>query len=181
MLMVILPRRFQSAVDLAGNFRQHGGVLRLAGLEDFRDAGQTAGDVLRAGDFTRLAGEHVAGLNLLAVGDFDTGLGRQIVEVEDLAIGAFNGDTRMTFALVLDDDELVSAAAALAFFFDTGGFAFFDVLVADGAALLGQDRRDMRIPDDQLLARLDLFAVADQHGASRRAPCTFRVRGPWHP
>jgi hypothetical protein len=48
----------------------------------------------------------VAGLDLLAVGDFDTRLGGQVVEVEDLAVGAFDGDARMAFALVLDDDEL---------------------------------------------------------------------------
>ena len=52
-LMVILPRRLSlQDFDVAGNFRQHGRILRLAGLEDFRDAGQTAGDVLRAGDFS---------------------------------------------------------------------------------------------------------------------------------
>ena len=99
--------------------------------------------------------------------DFDTGLGGQVVEVEDLAVGAFDGDARMAFALVLDDDELgFAAAAALALFFDAGGFAFFDVFVADDAALLGQDRRDVRIPDDQLLAGLDLLAVGDEDGGA---------------
>ena len=92
--------------DRAGNFGKHRRILRLAGLEDFRDAGQTAGDVHRAGRFARLAGEHVAGRDLLAVLHFDTRLGGQVVEVEDLAVIAFDGDARMALALVLDDDEL---------------------------------------------------------------------------
>ncbi len=116
----------------------------------------------------RLAGEHVAGFDLLAVGDFDTRLGGQVVEVEDLAVGAFDGDTRMAFTLVLDDDELGFATAALALFFQAGGFAFFDVFVADDTALLGQDRGDVRIPDDQLLARLHLLAVGDEDGRTVR-------------
>ena len=70
------------------------------------------------------------------------------MEVEDLAVGAFDGDARMAFALVLDDDELgVAGLAALALFFEADGFALLDVLVADDAALLGQDRRDVRVPD----------------------------------
>jgi hypothetical protein len=64
---------------------------------------------------------------------------------------------------VLDDDEL-GFAAALALFFHAGGFAFFDVLVADDAALLGQDGRDVRVPDGKLLACLHLLAVADEDG-----------------
>ena len=66
------------------------------------------------------------------------------------------------------------------FFFDAGGFAFFDVFVANDTALFGQNRRDVRIPDHQLLARLDLFAVGDEHAWHRKAPCTFPARGPWH-
>ena len=102
----------------------------------------------------RLTGEQLAGLDLLAVLDFDTRLGGQVVEVEDLAVGAFDGDTRVAFALVLDDDELGFAAAALRLFLEADGFAFLDVLVADDAALLGQDRRDVRIPDHELLPGL---------------------------
>jgi len=89
-------------------FRQHRRVLGLAGLKDFGDAGQTAGDVHRAGRFLGLAGQQVTGFDLFTVADFDTRLGRQVVEVEDLAVGAFDGDTRMAFAFVLDDDELAT-------------------------------------------------------------------------
>src|SRR5262249_47444043 len=102
---------------------------------------------------------------LLAVLDFDTRLGGQVVEVEDFAVRAFDRDTRMALALVLDDDELgLAALATLALFFQPRGFAFFDILVANCTALLGQNRCDVRIPDDELLTRLDLFAVADNDG-----------------
>ena len=54
-------------LDGAGDLGQDGRVLGLARLEDFGDARQAAGDVHRAGRFARLAGEHVAGLDLLPV------------------------------------------------------------------------------------------------------------------
>ena len=53
---------------------------------------------------------------------------------------------------------------AMALFLDADGFAFFNVFITDGAALLGQDGRDMGVPDDELLARLGLLAVADEDG-----------------
>ena len=48
-MMVRLPRRFSPTnFDRAGDFGHDGRVLGLAGFENFGDAGQTAGDVLRA-------------------------------------------------------------------------------------------------------------------------------------
>ena len=168
--MVILPRRFSRAdFDRAGDFRQHGRILGLAGFEDFGHAGQTTGDVHRAGRFLRLAGEQLTGFDLLAVGDFDTRLGGQVMEVENLAVGAFDGDTRMTFTFVLDDDQLgFATTAALALFFEAGGFAFFDIFVTDDTALFSQNRRDVRIPHHQLLAGFHLFAIGDEDGGTVR-------------
>src|SRR5205823_1696986 len=129
-------------LDGAGDLGQHRRVLGFAGLEDFGHARQAARDVHRAGRFLGLAGELLAGLHLLAVGDFDTCLGRQVVEVENLAVSAFDGDARVALALVFNDNELGGlAAAALALLLHADGLAFLDVLVADDAALLGQDRR----------------------------------------
>ena len=53
----LLAEELDRAVDLGDDRR----ILRLAGFEDFRDAGQTAGDVLRAGDFARRFGQQRAG------------------------------------------------------------------------------------------------------------------------
>ena len=63
-------------------------------------------------DSSRLAGQQLAGVDLLAVVDFDAGLGGQVVEVENFAVGGIlDGDARVAFALVLDDDEACFGAA----------------------------------------------------------------------
>ena len=77
----LLAEQLHDAVDLGDDGR----VLGLAGLEDFRHAGQAAGDVLRAGHLARRLGQQRAGRDLLAFLDLDVGLFRQVVEVEDLA------------------------------------------------------------------------------------------------
>ena len=81
----LFAEHFDGAVD----FGDDGRILRLASFEDFRHAGQTAGDVLRAGDFARRLGQERAGVIDLAFVDFDVGLFGQVVEVEDLAVGVF--------------------------------------------------------------------------------------------
>jgi hypothetical protein len=63
------------AVDLGDD----GVVLRLAGLEELGDAGQTAGDVLGLRGLARDLGDHVAGLDEVAVVDEDVGAHRQEV------------------------------------------------------------------------------------------------------
>ena len=50
------------------DFADDGGILGLAGFEEFNDARQTAGDVLGLGGFARDLREHVAGLNFVAIG-----------------------------------------------------------------------------------------------------------------
>ena len=54
---LLLGQELDRAVDLGDDRR----VLRLAGFEDFRDAGQTARDVLRAGRLARRLGDHRTG------------------------------------------------------------------------------------------------------------------------
>ena len=72
---------FHGAVD----FGDDGRILGLAGLEDFRHARQTAGDVLRARHLAGRLGQQRAGRDLLAFDDFDVRLFGQVVEVENLA------------------------------------------------------------------------------------------------
>ena len=55
------------AIDLRDDCR----IAGLAGLEEFDDAGQTAGDVLGARGFARDLGKDVAGEDLVAVGDHE--------------------------------------------------------------------------------------------------------------
>jgi hypothetical protein len=92
--IVRLPRRFSPAdLDLAVDLGHDRRILRLAGLEDLGDAGQTAGDVLRAAGFTRRLGQHVPGSHLSRHFDLDVGLLGQVVEVEDLAVDSSSSTT----------------------------------------------------------------------------------------
>ena len=90
-------------LDRAVDFGDHGRILRLAGLEDFRHARQTAGDVLRAGHLAGRLGQQRTGRDLVSLIDFDVGLFGQVVEVENLAAGVFQHDLRVQVALVLHD------------------------------------------------------------------------------
>ncbi len=65
----------------------------------------------------------------------------------------------MLLAFVLDDHK---GLATLTCVLLTNGFAYLDVDEAHDAVLLGQDRRPVRIPAEQLLASLHLFARPDQ-------------------
>ncbi len=137
------------------------GILGLAGLKNLRDARQTGGDVRRALDFTRLAGQQRARREDLAFLDVDAGLGGQVVEVENLAVRRIlDDDARMAFATVLRDDKTLRDALGLGL--RPSGFAFDDVLELHAPRLLGQNRVAVRVPRGQLLAGLDRFAVLDQ-------------------
>ena len=60
--LVSLPKR-----DLAVDLGDDGVILRLAGLEELGDAGQTAGDVLRLRGLARDLGDDLAGVDAVAV------------------------------------------------------------------------------------------------------------------
>ena len=99
----LLAQDLHVAVDLGDDGR----VLGLAGLEDLRHAGQTAGDVLGAGHFAGRLGQQRAGRDLAALRDFDVGLFRQVVDVQRLARLVFEDDLRVQVALVLHDRACV--------------------------------------------------------------------------
>ena len=63
------------AVDL----RHDGRLTRLARFEQFHHARQTAGDVLGLGGFARDLGQHVAGVDFLAVANHQVSVGRHQV------------------------------------------------------------------------------------------------------
>src|SRR3981081_1146043 len=123
----------------AGDFRDDGGVLWLAGLEQFRHPRQTAGDVAGLGAFRGNTRQDVAGLDLGADIDREDLIYRQHVagfaparELEDLSILAPDDDGRTQIRPAprrapIDDDALG----------DTGGFV---------------ERLRARIPPDTSLA-----------------------------
>ena len=77
---------FDGAVDL-GDDR---GFARLASFEQFHHARQTAGDVLGLGGGARNLGEHVAGVNFVAIGNRQVGVhGHEVTLL--LMLGAARG------------------------------------------------------------------------------------------
>ena len=79
---------FDDAVDFADD----GGVFGLAGFEELDDARQTAGDVLGLGGFARDLGQHVAGLDFVAIGDHQVSARRHEVLLAAAAGGVANQD-----------------------------------------------------------------------------------------
>ena len=77
-----LALAFFAQADAAGNLGHDGGLARPAGLEDFRDARQTAGDVLGAAHFARRLGQQRPGRHHLAGPHFQVGLFRDVVHFQ---------------------------------------------------------------------------------------------------
>src|SRR4051812_22487371 len=168
-LVLVVAAEADGARDL-GDDR---GVLRLAGLEQFRHPRQTAGDVAGLGAFGGNTRDHVAGLDLGADVDRQNRVDRQHVarlaatrELEDLAVLALDDDGRTQVRAAargapVDDDALG----------DTGGFierlrdrlSLDQILESDGALDFGQNRTRVRIPFGDALAALDHVAFVDVH------------------
>ncbi len=146
-------------LDHALDLREHGRVLRASRLEQLGDARQTAGDVLRALDLARRLREQRAGLDLLPFLDLDVGLLGQRVNRGTLAVLVLDDDLRVQLALVLDDD--LARDARLRVLLELHRLALEDILEADDAADLGEDRIVVRVPLDEHRARHDFLTVLD--------------------
>src|SRR5690606_16418384 len=148
-------------------------VLRHARLEQLRHPGQTAGDVAGLGRFARGAGEDVASLDVLPVLDRQPGArGAPVARRLGLVAGLVEPAQPRTQVLllrpargpVLGDDALGDAGGLVDALLHR--LAFDEVLVADDARLLGDDRQRERVPLGQPLAFLHLGAVLEhQHRA----------------
>ena len=150
----LLAEDFHLAVDLG----DHGRVLGLAGLENLRHAGQTAGDVLGAGHFAGRLGQQRAGRDLAAFHDFDVGLFRQVVNVQRLARLVFEDDLRVQVALGLHDQAAFVAAGIL---LQPHRLAFDDVFEADLSRDFGQNGDGVRVPLTEQCAGHDLLVLGD--------------------
>ena len=144
-----LALAFFAQADAAGDLGHDGGLARPACLEDFRDARQTAGDVLRAADFARRLGQQRPGRDHLVGTHFQVGLFRNVVHFQALAAFVLDDDLRMQIALVLHDDPAFGLSVDVVFLAQR--FALDDVLEANAAAALGQDRDAVRVPVAQHL------------------------------
>src|SRR5271163_3045023 len=151
--------------DLAVDFRDDRELLRLARFEQLRHARQTAGDVLGLGRLARNLRNHVAGLDRRAFGHVDIRTDRQEVagdvvrarQLGSLAARVFDRDTRAHVEVFEFDDNVGARAGS---FIDPllHRLAFDDIAVLNRAADFGDDRRRVRIPFRDKLARLDLVA-----------------------
>src|ERR1700730_6158005 len=159
--------------DGARDFRDDRRVLWLAGLEQLGDPRQTAGDVAGLGALGRDTRQDIARLDLRADVDRKDRVDREHVaglaaarELEDLSVLALDDDGRTQIrpaarGAPVDDDPLG----------DTGGFVerFRDrltrdqILEADGALDLGENRPRVRVPLGDTLAALDHIAFVDPH------------------
>ena len=143
------------AVDL----RDDGRLARLARLEELDHARQTARDVLRLRRLARDLREHVAREDRLAVGHHQVRVRRHVVLVHHLAVRRHDLDRRLLLLVRrVDDDEPRQARDLVDVLVDR--HLVDDVLEADRAAALGEDRERVRIPLDEDLALLDVLAVA---------------------
>src|SRR5690348_7182722 len=162
--------------DHARNLREDRRFLRLAGLEQVRDAGQAAGDVAGLGRLLRDARDHVADADLGPVLDRHDRTGRQVRLRRNVGAGQFQVLALLVFQTHRRTQVLGIAAAALRIgdhhAFETGqlvdrrlhGHAIDEVDVAHPARHLGDDRVGMRIPVRDRLASLDLGTVPGREG-----------------
>src|SRR6516164_1826421 len=161
-----------SEADGARGFGDDGGLLRPARLEQLRHPRQATGDVAGLGALGRDARDDVARLHLRSRIDRDDG-----VDCELVARLATTRQFHGLAVLVLDRDRRVQIDAAAGTpvghhaLGDTGRFveclrhrlALDQVLEADRALDLGEDRPGIRIPLRDALPALDLVVLVDQH------------------
>src|SRR5690348_6795014 len=140
--------------DQAINFADDRGFARLAGLEQFHHAGQTAGDVLGFGGFARDLGQHVAGEHAVAVLHHEVRTGGHEVALAALAL---DHDGRLAFLIRRIGDHQARQAGDLVHFF-VQRQAFLQVLELHRAADFGEDGEGVRIPLHHHLAELDRVA-----------------------
>ena len=146
-----------AVLDDAIDFADDRGLARLARLEQFDHARQTAGDVLGLGGFARDLGQHVAGVDRVAVLHHQVGVRRHQVALAGLA---FDHDRRLAL-LVRRIRHHVTRQAGDFVHLLVQRDAFLQVLEMHRAADFGEDGEGVGIPLEQDLALLDRIAVVD--------------------
>src|SRR5215472_797472 len=143
----------------AVNFADDGRILGLAGLEEFDDARETAGDVLGLGGFARNLRKHVARGNIVAVPDHQVGAGRHEVLLADFA-GRIANKNRglMLFVAGWQGHHVLRKAGDLVHLL-LDGDAGLQVVEFHRTGRLRENRESERIPLGEDLAVRDMFAV----------------------
>src|SRR6185503_10984475 len=168
-----LALRFLAERHRAGVLREDRRVLRLAGLEQIRDARQTAGDVASLRGLLRDTRDDVADGHFRAVLQaHDRARGQR---VHGRNVGVREGDfLALGIRQAHDRTQILAAAGALLRIHHDRARqardlvdlalhrqAFDEVLELDEARHFGHDRVGVRVPGRHDLARADRIAVAD--------------------
>src|SRR5208283_520888 len=145
-------------LDRAVDFADDGGLVRLAGFEQFDHARQTTGDVFRFGGFAGDLGQHIAGADQVAILHHEVGTGGHQVTLAGFA--TLDDDRGLALLVGRIADHVTRQAGDFVDFFVQGD-AFLQVLELHRAADFGQDGEGVRIPLDQNLAERDRVALVD--------------------
>src|SRR5208283_2031346 len=145
-------------LDRAVDFADDGGLVRLAGFEQFDHARQTTGDVFRFGGFAGDLGQHIAGADRVAILHHEVGTGGHQVTLAGFA--TLDDDRGLALLVGRIADHVTRQAGDFVDFFVQGD-AFLQVLELHRAADFGQDGEGVRIPLDQNLAERDRVALVD--------------------
>src|SRR5262245_21797017 len=146
--------------DRPVNLAHHGRLARLARLEQFDDARQTADDVLRSGDLARNLGNHLARRDLVPVRDHEVGADGHRVSLERFAGVGLDLDARLALLVGRVHDDRARQAGHLVDLL-VNGDVLDQVAPMHAAADLGQDCEGVRVPLGDLLPLLDVSAVGD--------------------
>ena len=176
-MIVRLPRRFSSSSSTRPSISaMTAGSLGRRASNSSVTRGRPPVMSWRAADLAGGLGEHRAGGDRRPLGDLDAGPLGDVVVVEDLAVVVLDDDLRVQLALVLDDRP---PGVARGVDLDPHRLVLDDVLVADPAADLGEDRDRVRVP-------LAEHGAAGDHAGRRRPSARRRwgrrtspARGPW--
>ena len=141
------------------------GVLGLAGFEQFRHAGQTAGDVLRLGYLAGRLGHHCAGGDGFSVLHSEVGAcGNGMMSQNFAGLGIADDHLRVKFLLVFHHDKGGGTGFPVRFL--GNGDADDHILEFDDAALFCNHGHVVRIPGGEGFILLDSAAVGHvQDGA----------------
>src|ERR1035437_7786986 len=161
-----LSLRHFAVLHDAVNFRDDGRLTRLARFEQLGHARQTAGDVLGLGGFARDLGQHVAGVDLVAIVHHQVGVRRHevLLGFRTQARRAFRPHNNLRLPLLvggIHDDELRHAGDFVHALLH--GEAVDQVFEMHRAADFGQDREGVRIPFQQVLVGFNRSTVGGQH------------------
>ncbi len=148
-----------AVLDRAVDFADDSGVLGFAGLEEFDNARQTAGDVLGLGGFARNLRKHVTSLNLIAILDHQVGARGHEVLFADLAGRIANQNCRLMFFIAGRQSNHVLRKAGHFVHLLFNRQARPQVIKLHRTGGFGQDREGERVPFSKNLPVGNVFPV----------------------